>query len=98
MVPGEAGYQSVVRHQLRSSPPQLVLIRSPYGQFFERLLTWLRQLTATRPDRQVFVLIPELVQRRWYQFFVSHRAMRLRAQLLLKGRASRVGDVNALVS
>jgi len=33
----------------------------------------------------VIVLIPELVQRRWYQFLVSHRAWRLRAQLLLEG-------------
>jgi amino acid transporter len=74
-----------VCRELRSSPPQLVLIRSPYRQFFERFLTWLRELTATRPDRQVIVLIPELVQRRWYQFVISHRAMRLKAQLLLKG-------------
>jgi hypothetical protein len=31
------------------------------------------------------VLLPELVQRRWYQFVVSHRAMRLKAHLLLHG-------------
>ncbi len=74
-----------VRRELRSSPPQLVLIRSPYRQFFERFLAWLRELTATRPDRQVIVVIPELVQRRWYQFVVNHRATRLKAQLLLKG-------------
>lgn len=74
-----------VRRHLRSSPPQLVVIRSPYRQFFQQFLTWLRDLTATRPDRQVIVLIPELVQRRWYQFVVNHRAMRLKAQLLLKG-------------
>ena len=74
-----------VRRNLGSTPPQLALIRSPYREFFERFLAWLRELTATRPDRQVIVLIPELVQRRWYQFIVSHRAMRLKAQLLLKG-------------
>ena len=65
--------------------PRLVLVRSPYRQFFERLLEWLQQLTARRPDRQVIVLIPELVQRRWYQFVINHRASRLKAQLLLKG-------------
>jgi hypothetical protein len=70
---------------LDTAPPQLVLLRSPYRQFFERLLEWLRQLTTTRPDRQVIVMIPELVQRRWYQFIISHRAMRLKAQLLIKG-------------
>jgi amino acid transporter len=74
-----------VRRTRTITPPQLVVIRSPYRQFFERFLPWLRQLTATRPDRQVIVLIPELVQRRWYQFLISHRAMRLKAQLLLNG-------------
>jgi hypothetical protein len=74
-----------VQRDLRSSPPQLIVIRSPYRRFFERFLEWLRELTAKRPERQVVVLIPELVQRRWYQFIVSHRAMRLKAQLLLKG-------------
>jgi amino acid transporter len=74
-----------VRETLRREPPRLVLIRSPYRRFFERFLTWLLELAAARPDRQFIVLIPELVQRRWYQFIVSHRAMRLKAQLLLKG-------------
>jgi len=80
-----ARVEEPVRGELGSTPPQLVRIRSPYRQFFEQFLAWLRELTATRPNRQVIVLIPELVQRRWYQFVVSHRAMRLKAQLLLKG-------------
>jgi amino acid transporter len=74
-----------VRRHLNSRPPRLVVIRSPYRQFFERFLEWLRELTASRPSRHVIVLVPELVHRRWYQFIVSHRAMRLKAQLLLKG-------------
>jgi amino acid transporter len=74
-----------VRRHLNGAAPQLVLLGSPYRQFFERFLDWLRQLTLTRPDRQVIVIIPELVQRRWYQFIVNHRAMRLKAQLLIEG-------------
>jgi len=74
-----------VRQQLHARPPQLVVIRSPYREFFDRFLAWLRELTAANPDRQVIVLIPELVQRRWYQFIVNHRATRLKAELLLKG-------------
>jgi hypothetical protein len=74
-----------VRQHLNCRPPQLILIRSAYRQFFQRLLAWLQELTAAKPDRQVIVLIPELVQRRWYHFIVSHRAQRLKAQLLLKG-------------
>lgn len=74
-----------VKHHLRSNAPELVQIRSPYRQFFERFLVWLHEVTARKPDRQLLVLIPELVQRRWYQFIVNHRASRLKAQLLLKG-------------
>jgi hypothetical protein len=67
------------------SPPELIVLRSPYRQFYQRFLGWLRELTASHPDRQVIVLIPELVQRRWYQFLVSHRALRLKAALLMHG-------------
>jgi hypothetical protein len=48
-------------------------------------LTWIHQLTANHPDRQVIVLIPELVQRRWFHFLVSYRVLRLKALLLLRG-------------
>jgi amino acid transporter len=74
-----------VRRNGMFTPPQLVLLRSPYREFFERLRRWCLQLTEAQPDRQVIVLIPELVQRRWYQFIVNHRAQRLKAELLLKG-------------
>jgi hypothetical protein len=74
-----------VRDLLHVEPPELVIIQSPYREFLERFLTWLRALTGNRPDRQIVVLIPELVQRRWYQFLINHRATRLKAALLLNG-------------
>jgi hypothetical protein len=69
----------------RARPPALVVLRSPYRRFFPKFLSWVDGLTARHPDRHVIVLIPELVHRRWYQFLVNHRAMRLKAQLLLHG-------------
>ena len=74
-----------VRRSGHFTPPQLVVVRSAYRKFFERFLQWLHQLNEAQPDRQVIVLIPELVQRRWYQFIVNHPAWRLKAQLLLRG-------------
>jgi hypothetical protein len=74
-----------VRRQLGVAAPQLILIRSQYREFFGRFLAWVRELTAAKPDRQVIVLIPELVHGRWYQFLLSHRATRLKARLLLEG-------------
>jgi amino acid transporter len=66
-------------------PPGLVLVRSPYRQFFEKLMEWLHQLIASHPDRHIIVMLPELVHRRWYQFVVNHRALRLKAALLMNG-------------
>jgi amino acid transporter len=65
-------------------PPELVVLNSPYRQFYERLLRWLKQLVSTNPERHVLVLIPELVHRRWYQIIINHRATRLKTQLLLE--------------
>jgi hypothetical protein len=66
-------------------PPRLVVLHSPYRQFYESFLGWLQRLTALHPERHVVVLIPELVHRRWYHFVVVHRATRLKALLLLAG-------------
>jgi len=66
-------------------PPTLVVVHSPYRQFYERFLDWLKRLTLLHPERHVVVLIPELVHRRWYHFIVGHRATRLKALLLLEG-------------
>jgi amino acid transporter len=52
---------------------------------YQRLVRWLHHLTATEPDRHVVVLLPELVHRRWYQFVVTYRTMRLKAELLMNG-------------
>jgi amino acid transporter len=82
------GWRERVEEPVRqrgAPPPHLIQIRSPYRRFFERLLAWLDTLTAAQPGRPVIVLIPELVQRRWYQFLLNHRAWRLRARLLLDG-------------
>jgi hypothetical protein len=84
----EAQWPRIVEAPLQRAgrkAPVLIVLRSPYRQFFQRFLTWLQEVTSTHPDRHVIVLLPELVHRRWYQFIVSHRVMRLKAQLLLHG-------------
>jgi hypothetical protein len=84
----EARWDSLVRQpveQAGRTPPRLVVLRSPYRLFYQKLLQWLHHVTAAQPDRHVIVVLPELVHRRWYQFLVSYRALRLKAELLLKG-------------
>ena len=88
--------EAPIRAALNRSAPRLVVIRSPYRLFFQRLLVWLRDLTAQQPDRQIVVLIPELVQRRWYQFIVSHRPAP-RGGTAAERWSARLGGVHAVV-
>jgi amino acid transporter len=46
-------------------PPKLVVLRSDYRELFAPLVAHVAQLAAERPDRQVAVIVPELVDRPW---------------------------------
>lgn len=67
-------------------PPRLVLLRASYRRLHVPILKFVRRLAAKLPDRTFAVVVPELVKRKWWQHFLhSHRAERLRADLLRYG-------------
>ncbi len=66
-------------------PPRLKVIYSAYREFYGPLLAALKHLGSEYPDRTIAVMIPEIVERRWYHFLFRHRSMLLRALLLLHG-------------
>jgi hypothetical protein len=66
--------------------PQLVQIASPYRHVLKPLLDYVLCLRKQHPARQVAVLIPELVEARWYHNLLHNkRAGTLKALLLLRG-------------
>lgn len=66
--------------------PALVLLRSPYREFFGPLLHHVRALVDANPRRYVAVVVPELVDRKWYELLLgSHRATLLKGLLWLRG-------------
>jgi amino acid transporter len=67
------------------TPPTLVVLRSPYREFYGPFLNWIGQIANTYPDRHIVIVIPEIVHRRWYHFLLSHRETMLKTLLLLKG-------------
>jgi amino acid transporter len=68
------------------SPPRLVLLPSPYRRLLTPLLDYITTLKEEHPDRQIAVIIPELVESRWYQYPLhNQRATGLKAALLLRG-------------
>jgi hypothetical protein len=66
--------------------PKLVTIASPYRHVFNPLLDYILKVKSTHPDRQIAVLIPELIARRWYHHLLHNkRAAMLKALLLVRG-------------
>jgi hypothetical protein len=58
------------------------------------ILDYLFELERSHPERQIAVLVPNLVERRWYQRFLhNQRGELLTAMLLLKGN-DRIAVVN----
>ena len=68
------------------SPPELVLLRSPYRFVIMPLVDHILGVERTHPDRQIAVLVPELVVRHWWQTPLhNQRAQLLKFLLLLRG-------------
>ncbi|HXT11391.1 MAG TPA: APC family permease [Candidatus Angelobacter sp.] len=65
--------------------PKLVVLPSAYRNFFRPFLEYVRKLGEEFPGRQIAVIIPELVERRWYHFLLHRRATLLKGLLLMKG-------------
>jgi amino acid transporter len=66
--------------------PQLVTIASPYRHVFNPLLEYIVNVKRQHPDRQIAVLIPELIARRWYHHLLHNkRAAVFKALLLVRG-------------
>jgi amino acid transporter len=66
--------------------PRLVVLTSPYRFVMTPILDYVLELEREHPDRQIAVVVPNLVERRWYQRFLHNQHGEvLTALLLLKG-------------
>ncbi len=74
--------------------PELVIVESPFRFVVAPILDYVLELEKKLPDRQFAVLIPELVESRWY-FYLLHnnRPQALKAMLLFRGH-QRVTVIN----
>jgi amino acid transporter len=68
------------------TPPGLTLLQSPYRFILVPLVDHILEIERTHPDRQIAVLIPELVVRHWWETPLhNQRAQLLKLLLLLRG-------------
>jgi hypothetical protein len=74
--------------------PQLTVVDSPYRQVFRPILNFVNDVAQKNPDRHVAVLIPELVERHWFHYFLhNQRGTVLKALLFVKGN-QRISVIN----
>ena len=68
------------------SPPKLVTISSPYRFVITPIVDFVLDLAHKNPDRLVAVVIPEVVERRWYYHMLhNQRGAALKTMLYFKG-------------
>jgi hypothetical protein len=66
--------------------PELVFVTSPYRFVVTPLLEYVLKVEQEHPERQIAVLIPELVVKRWWQTPLhNQRAQLLKLLLLVRG-------------
>jgi Amino acid permease len=66
--------------------PRLTLLKSPFRFVVQPILDHILEVERKNPGRTIAVLLPELVERRWYQYILhNQRARVLAARLLLQG-------------
>jgi amino acid transporter len=65
-------------------PPKLVVLRSPYRELYGPILRYVTRLARAHPNRQIAVVVPQLVESRWYyRLLHANTALILQALLLL---------------
>jgi amino acid transporter len=66
-------------------PPSLVRLENPYRRLFGSLVDFIERLKAENPNRRIAVVIPDLVENRWYHSILhNQRAVLLRTVLRIK--------------
>jgi len=70
----------------KSAVPRLETLYSPYRQIYQPILDFVNKTKRKNPDRTIAVVIPELVESNWYEYWlhIQHGAG-LKALLYLKG-------------
>jgi amino acid transporter len=66
--------------------PELVSLPSPYRFVVIPIVDYVIDLSARNPDREIAVIIPELVEQKWYRYVLhNQRGQGLKTLLRLKG-------------
>jgi len=75
--------------------PKLQILPSPYRFIIIPIIQFILDLSRRHPDRNIIVVIPELVEDRWFEYFLHNQRGRLLEWLLLVQGNERIFTVSA---
>ena len=76
MVALEEGWERLVREPARKAglpAPKLIIVYSPFRQMYKPLIEVVSDLKNAHPDRDIAVIIPELIGTRWYHYVLHNQ-------------------------
>jgi len=76
-------------------PPALHILPSPYRFIIIPVVQYVLDLSRKNPARSIVVVIPELVEDRWYEYFLHNQRGRLMEWVLLARGNERIFTVSA---
>jgi len=76
-------------------PPQLRILPSPYRFVIIPVVQFVLDLSKKNPGRSIVVVIPELVEDKWYEYFLHNQRGRLLEWVLLARGNQRIFTVSA---
>jgi hypothetical protein len=76
-------------------PPKLQILPSPYRFVIIPIVQFVLDVSKQNPTRSIIVVIPELVEDRWYEYFLHNQRGRLLEWVLLARGNERIFTVSA---
>jgi amino acid transporter len=76
-------------------PPKLTLLPSPYRFIIIPLIQHILEISNQHPDRRIVVVIPELVEDHWYEYFLHNQRGRLLEWMLLARGNDRIFTISS---
>jgi hypothetical protein len=80
--------------QASVAAPKLVVVTSPYRRLYGPLMEFLTELQRIDPVRPIVVVVPELVERRWYHYFLHNQTAAIIKGYLYFSGLERVAVIN----
>jgi amino acid transporter len=74
--------------------PKLEVLRSPYRAVIHPTVDYIHKLEREHPNREIAVVIPQLVEKHWYEYFLHRQRSQLLAALLMLEDEPRINIIN----